>query len=101
MLGRMVKIQALAGIFETIIGQTPNPQCPIGNDQCPGSLTQPAPQCFRIELLAQAVDSFTGCHKTPFTDHRPTPSRLAPLIEPKTGAGIDPVPPVRFLATAP
>jgi hypothetical protein len=39
MLHRMIIIQALAGLGKTIIGQTPNPDRPVANDQRSGGLS--------------------------------------------------------------
>jgi len=92
-------IQALPGVFEPIIGQPPNPHSPIGDDERSGGLAQAPPQGLGMQLFTQGIHAFACGHKTPLANHRPPTRRLGPVIQPKTGAGINPMPPFRFLAS--
>src|SRR5215471_12061814 len=99
MLHRMVKIQALTRVFEPIIGQAPYPGGSISNHQRSSRLAQTPPHSLRMQLVAQGIHAFPGSHKPSFADDGASPSSLTTLVEPKTGAGIDPMPSLRFLAS--
>src|SRR5258706_390172 len=100
MLQGVVKVQPLAGLRKAIIGQTPDPHGPVGNNQRAGRLAQPSPQGLGVELFAQRVDALTGGDETAFGDDGPSASRLAAMIQPEAGAGIDPVPAFGLLTRA-
>lgn len=53
-----------------------------------------------MQLLAQPVNALTGCHEPPLTDHRPPTSRFPTVIQTKTGPGVNPMPPLRFLTAS-
>src|SRR5205814_5525751 len=72
----------------------------ITNDQRAGGLAQAPPQRFGVHLLAQAIQALARRHEAPLTDNRPSSRRLAALIEPKAGAGVNPMPTFRLLARA-
>src|SRR6185503_1437688 len=89
---RMVKIQALPRLRKPIISQPPNPHGTVGNNQDSGGLSQTPPQCLGVQLLTERVDALARGDKTSLTDHGPSSSRLAAVIEPKTSGRINPVP---------
>src|SRR5688572_33493592 len=96
----MVKIQPLPGLGKSVVGQTPNPDRAVGNDQGPGGLAQSAPQRFGMQLLPQPINPLARGHKSPLGNHRSSTGGLAPMIQAKTSARVDPMPAFGFLAFA-
>ena len=68
----MVKIQALAGLLEAVIGQPPDPYRPVGDHQGAGGLAQAAPQGLRMQLFPQSINARAGRDKALLIDHGPS-----------------------------
>ena len=60
MLLGVKEIQALASLREAVLGQIPNPQSSVGDDQDQLRLAQTAVQCFPIELGAQGLEALSA-----------------------------------------
>ena len=67
-----------------------------GLEPCANNFT-PRPCAVGVKLFAQGVQARPGSHKTAFGDDGTAPGGLATLVEPKTGARVNPVPPFGFL----
>ena len=97
----VIEVQSLLGLGKAIVGQPPDPHGPVGNDQRAGGLTEPAPQALGVELFAQGVNALAGGDEAAFGDDGPSAGRLAAMIQPEAGAGINPVPAFGFAALWP
>src|SRR5277367_4711412 len=100
MLHRVIEVQPLPGLWKTVVGQTPNPSRPIRDHQSARRLAQASPHGFGVQLLAQCVNALAGGHKTALADDGPSSGGPPAVIQAKDRAGVDPVPPFRFLSPA-
>ena len=80
MLHRVVKIQSLACFWKTVVGQPPNPDRAVADDQRARSLAQSTPQGFGMELLAQGVNARACGDKATLTDDRSSTRGLSAMV---------------------
>src|ERR1035437_10402547 len=98
MLAGVVVVQALVGLGKTVARQIPNPDSPVGHDQHFGGLRQSVALGFGKQLFTQWVHALAGHHRATAQYPGPASVALDPLIQPETGAAINPMPALRFLA---
>jgi len=79
----MEEIQALARVGETVLGQVPDPEGAIGEEEHQLGLAQATSQGFAIELGAQGLDAQAGGGVTALGDDRAFSGGLAPVVQAK------------------
>src|SRR5882724_8469526 len=100
MLHGMVEVQPLPCLREAVVGHAPYPYSPIANDERAGGLAQAAPQRLGVRLFAQGVNPLARRHITTLADYRASTGGMASMIQPKDGAGVNPMPAFRLQAFA-
>src|ERR1019366_6129053 len=98
---RVKEIQALASVGETVLGQIPDPEGAISDDQNQLGLAQATGQGFAIKLRAQGFEAQASGGVTALGNHRALSGSLAAVIQTEDGGHINPVPAIKFFARLP
>ena len=88
----MKEIQALPSVGETVLGQVPDPEGAIGDDQHQLRLAQASGQSFTIELGAQGFDAQASGGITALANDGALSGGLAAVVQPKDRGHVNPVP---------
>lgn len=87
----------MARVGKAILGQVPNPDSPVGDDQHFPSLGQAPLEGFAMELAGEFFDTVAGGDVATLADDRALAGGLAAVVQTKDGGHVNPMPAVGVL----
>lgn len=94
----MVAVNALRGILEPVVGDSPDPDGAVGEDQDAFGLQQAAPDRFGVKLRLEGVQPLPCRDVSAFGDDGAPRGGRTALVETEQGCGLDPVPALGLFA---